>query len=94
MRPRIQLTVWGKKRNPAISNVSITYKIYCNLGNNEMQKTMLLKIGNRKLLVLEKPNKIKKMERGLRIIRARGSNAEVHKENNYYGHEFCVKALG
>lgn len=55
---------------------------------------MFFKIGNRKFLVLEKLNKIKKMERGLRFIRVRGLNVEVYMENNYYGYEFCVKVFG
>lgn len=55
---------------------------------------MFLRPGNRKFLLLEKPNTILKMGRSSRPIRTRGSNAEVHMENNHYGHEFCVQTFG
>lgn len=34
------------------------------------------------------------MNRSLRPTRARGSTAEVHMEDNHYGHEFCVETFG
>lgn len=86
----------GKEGNPAIANVSVTPKTQCNFKNNKMWKPMFLGIGNRKFSVAEKPNTILKKRSGVgggetfKIYKNQGSNAEVHLENNYHGHEFWV----